>query len=486
MLGLLVCSLWYDGAVKRTLAILLAAFLVFLLAAPVVKAAPITNNPDLITQEVSFPGDDGSTFHGTVLTSSSAKSGRPGLVLVHGSGSGSSRTRLLPEAAAFAKQGFSVLIYDKRSVGYSGFKRSYSQLAGDALGAVHALRAQPGVDPAKVGLWGISEGGWVVPLAATRSDEVAFVVVVGANAIVPLQQQAWSDTSALRRHGVDGSLVNRAAPTMFRLLGDAGLFAEAHYDAASVLKQLKQPLLGIWGTNDLSTPPGENPPLFARALQEGSNTHFTFRFFEGADHAAHQTPDGGVTRLPLLAPGYAEAVGEWINATTSGQPPNADAPAPPKQAWASVSVPLLSWWESVWVQAGTLTLFLVAFAGYGLVALVRRLRRRTLRPIGGKAAGLLASTGIVVVFGSLLYLVFLFTDGAHDGAQGPVIIGRPLPWLVLQLLAIVTVVALAATIRNRWRASDPIRRGERLRLGLLIAGGIVFVPWAFYWGLLLP
>src|SRR5688572_1876980 len=160
---------------KKILLILLMSFLTFLVVAPVGKAAPITNDPDLITQEVSFPGDDGSTFHGTVLTSTTATSGRPGLVLVHGSGSGSSRTRLLPEATAFAKQGFSVLIYDKRSVGYSGFERSYSQLAGDALGAVHALRAQSGVDPTKVGLWGISEGGWVVPLAATRSDEVAFV-----------------------------------------------------------------------------------------------------------------------------------------------------------------------------------------------------------------------------------------------------------------------------------------------------------------------
>ena len=29
-------------------------------------------------------------------------------------------------------------------------------------------------------------------------------------------------------------------------------------------------------------------------------------------------------------------------------------------------------------------------------------------------------------------------------------------------------------------------KGEKVRLGLLLAGGVAFVPWALYWGLLLP
>jgi len=82
---------------------------------------------------------------------------RPGVVLVHGSGAGTPRTKLLEEATAFARQGLAVLIYDKRSAGYSGFQRSYSQLADDALGAVRTLRDLPAVDPAKVGIWGFSE-----------------------------------------------------------------------------------------------------------------------------------------------------------------------------------------------------------------------------------------------------------------------------------------------------------------------------------------
>ena len=50
---------------------------------------------------------------------------------------------MFEEATEFARQGLAVLIYDKRSVGYTWFRRSYSELADDALGAVRTLRAHP-------------------------------------------------------------------------------------------------------------------------------------------------------------------------------------------------------------------------------------------------------------------------------------------------------------------------------------------------------
>jgi len=117
----------------------------------------ITPPPDLTAKEISFQGRDGITLHGTILEPATPMTRRPGVVLVHGSGAGTPRTKLLEEATAFARQGLAVLIYDKRSAGCSGFQRSYSQLADDALGAVRTLRDLPAVDPAKVGIWGFSE-----------------------------------------------------------------------------------------------------------------------------------------------------------------------------------------------------------------------------------------------------------------------------------------------------------------------------------------
>ena len=383
----------------------------------------------------------------------------------------------------------SALIYDKRSMGYSTFQRSYSQLADDALAAVQTLRAHAGVDQKKVGIWGLSEGGWVAPLAASRSADVAFVIVVGANAISPLLQQTWAVANALHRVGVSGSLINRAEPTMFRLVANIGIFPEAYHDAVAVLQHVRQPLLGVWGSDDQSTPPRENPPLFAQALQQGGNTHYTFRFFPGASHDIHQSPDCGVTSLPELAPGYADLVGSWVQAVTSGQLPQADAPVPPQQDWLSVPVPPLSWWESAWVQLAAFLLLLAAFAGYPLVALLRRLRGRSQNAAVGAPARLLSGAGITVVLSFFVYMLFLLIGVGLSEKKivpDPVLAGRPLLWLLLQTLALVTISAEVATAVAWRRAGNSVSLGERRRLGLLLAGGVLFVLWALYWGLLLP
>lgn len=452
--------------------------------------APLTTTSSaslsgLITRDVSFPGGNNIQLYGTIIELPTAEPGRAGVVLVHGSGKGL-RTNLLGEATAFARQGLSVLIYDKRSVGYSTFQRSYSLLADDALGAVRTLRAHTGVDPTKVGIWGLSEGGWVAPLAASRSADIAFVVVVGANAIDPLRQQNWALTSTLWRGGLTGSLLEQAVPNMYRLLADMGMFAEAYYDGEAVLQKVQQPLLGIWGGHDLSTPPQENPPRFAQALEQGGNTHYTFRFFPEADHAAHQTNDGGQTRLPSLTPGYAELVGSWVDDVTSGWLPTADTAPVPHQDRLSAPMPRLLWWESAWMHLIMFVLLLTVFSIYPLVALVRRIRGSSpLAPIGSSAR-LLAAAGTVTVLGFFVYLIYLIMSPPTVAASGPVLAGRPLVWLLLQMLALVTAGALAATATFWYRRRSRVSRGEQLRLGLLLAGGVLFIPWALYWGLLLP
>ncbi|GAA4589267.1 alpha/beta hydrolase [Planotetraspora phitsanulokensis] len=463
-------------------------------AAPVSPAAAVVDAaepapavpPDLRSVEVTFSGGGGLTFHGSVLSPDDAKPGRPGVVLIHGAGTGTPRTKLMGEAVEFARRGMSVLIYDKRSVGYSLFRRSYSRLADDALGAVAALRSQPGVDPAKVGIWGLSEGGWVAPIAAARSTDVAFVVLVGANGLPPLRQQTWAVAAGLRKAGVSGSLVDRTELNLYRVIADGGMFPEPYYDPEPTIAAVSQPVLAIWGTHDLLTPAVESPPIFARALERGGNENYTFRFFPDADHAAHRTPDGGVTRLPELAPGYADLVGSWVDAVTSGRPP-ATGTAGPSPVQDSFTVPVSppAWWESAPVQLAALILFVVAFTAYPLVALVRRIRGGSRGPVT-RAARLVSAGGTAVVLGSLAYLVFLVMTGGKLAVTGPVLAGRPVIWLVLQVLAVVSVAAAVRTALAWWRARGSVPRGERVRLGLLLAGGLAFIPWALYWGLILP
>jgi dienelactone hydrolase len=415
----------------------------------VTASAPPASAAD---SDVTFQ-NGGVTLHGTVVAPPGGTK-LPGLVMVHGSGE-HRRDDYRVEAEAFARQGIATLIYDKRTEGYSQFSRSYSTLADDALAAVEALRKRPEVDPARVGVWGLSEGGWVAPLAASRSPHVSFVVTLGANGVEPSRQQAWAIENQLRRLGMDGSIVRMASSTMMRQLVGGGVFPEAHYDPVPVLKSLRQPVLGLWGAKDMLTPPGEAVRIFQDSLARS-----TLQVFPDAQHQLRRTTDG-FDKLPGYAPGYLELVGTWVH----NLPAESSADAPPPQDRPSTVVTSLAWYESTWLQLAVLLFLLLAFGFYLLFR----------RGPSAASARWLAATGLLAVVGFLVVDVLIQTTMGKG--LGPVVSGRPLPWLALQLLSLGAVAATIGTAVAWWRHRTP-------RLAVALAGGVVFLPWAVYWGLL--
>src|SRR6267142_6615271 len=82
----------------------------------------------------------------------------------------------------FTERGFAALSFDKRGVGDSGGKYEetpdFDVAAGDGLAAVQLLRGRPDIDSTRVGVWGVSQGGWLALLMAAKSPRVAFVINV--------------------------------------------------------------------------------------------------------------------------------------------------------------------------------------------------------------------------------------------------------------------------------------------------------------------
>jgi pimeloyl-ACP methyl ester carboxylesterase len=104
----------------------------------------------------------------------------PAIALVHGSGP-EDRDYVLPWARFLVRHGVAVLGYDKRGVGGSGGdwnNASFDDLAGDAIAAVQYLKTRPDIDGGRIGLLGISQAGWILPLAAVQSKEVSFLISV--------------------------------------------------------------------------------------------------------------------------------------------------------------------------------------------------------------------------------------------------------------------------------------------------------------------
>jgi len=127
----------------------------------------------------------------------------PAVVLVHGSEKDAA-TVLYDEPYRYAAHGLAVLVFDKRGTGKSGgeYGQDFDQLAGDVLAGVAWVRRQPLIDPGRIGLAGYSQGGWVAPLAASRSQgAVKFVLVEFGMAEPPAQEERWEVRNALRAKG---------------------------------------------------------------------------------------------------------------------------------------------------------------------------------------------------------------------------------------------------------------------------------------------
>ncbi|MGA5132949.1 alpha/beta hydrolase family protein [Streptomyces olivoreticuli] len=453
---------------------------------------------DPVREEVSFRSH-GLTLHATVVapatttgrgTATAAR--HPGVVLVHGSGPGP-REEYMPEAEAFARAGIAALVYDKRTVGYSQLHRDFSLLADDARAGMETLRARSDIDPAKVGLWGFSEGGWVAPLAATKAPDTAFLITIGGPGVTPLRAQTWNLGNQLRHGHVSGSIRDAVTVPAAHLLDGAGLFPAAGYDPVPVLEHVRPPVLALWGEYDTQVPPRESAQIFRQALARAGNRHVTIRFVPGAGHNGHRTKDGfdklggpfvDGKRLGALGPGYADVMTSWVRAVAAGQPPASSTASPPRQEFGSRAATTGAWYESNALQYAVLALFLVAFAGYPVIAGVRRITGHRGRPAVSRPARWLAATGTAAVVGTLTFMTSIFALGGKSVT--PFLFGRPLPWIVLQVLALAVVAATAATGRSWWRTRHEVNGTTRIRLTLLLAAGTVFVPWALYWRLLLP
>lgn len=416
--------------------------------------------------EVSFTGAGGVVLHGTVLAPEGAvTTRRPGIVLLEGAGN-RGRGYLMPEARAYARHGIVALVYDKRTVGYSLTQRDYSVLADDALAAVRLLRERADVDPARVGLWALSEGAFVSPIAA-RSSDVAFLITVGAVATTPAVQTAWAYGTYLRHAGVTGGLIGMMQHTATTATIGARLFPEAGFDPIPHWMAVRQPVLAQWGQLDRDSIPGQSSRMIRTALERGGNAHHVIRIVPSVNHNLHVTQADGYDRLPTLPADYGDAEAAWI-ADPAHAPVSSGVDLDAEPDVPVIATP--AWYDAAWAQLATLLVLFGTFLAYPL----SRRRGRQGLPVARWLAGL----GPLTLAGTLVYLLFLLITAAK--VTGPVLWGRPAAWLVLQLLAIATVGTTGTLGWMLWRRRDL----PRTRFAVLLTGGVLFVPWAMHWGLL--
>ena len=88
----------------------------------------------------------------------------------------------------FAEQGFAVYVWDKagcgKTEGVFDNQQSVQNSAEEALAAIKEIRHQKMSDSGKLGLWGISRGGWICPLIIEKDPSISFwISVSGVDAL---------------------------------------------------------------------------------------------------------------------------------------------------------------------------------------------------------------------------------------------------------------------------------------------------------------
>lgn len=302
-------------------------------------------------EEVSFSNGP-VKLSGTLLLPVAA--GRhPAVVFVHGSGpEGRFASRYLAEH--LAGNGVAALLFDKRGVGQSTGDWTHStlqDLAADAVAAVSLLRARPEVDPARVGIYGHSQGGLIAPLAAAGSSGVAFIVAGASYGGTVFEQDLHRISNSLKRselsepdqakawafyrrfidamrtgQGVDALLASGdsvKAEAWYQWLGipprEHWLWSfyppVGNFDPLPIWKQVTVPVLLLYGQNDRVIPVDTSLVRIGRALDQGGNTRWAAVILPRAAHNFTVSPEPGEPfEWRRVAPGLPDMVMSWVKA----------------------------------------------------------------------------------------------------------------------------------------------------------------------------
>ena len=358
---------------------------------------------------------------------------RPGVVFVHGAGTGRFDEAFLAQAEALASAGVVALVPDKRLDTYTTRDRSYVAMANDYLRSVDYLRELPDVDPDLVGVYGESEGAWIVPVMAADNPSVAFTVLVAAPVRPPREQVAFAVDSYLRNTEVPPDLF-QSVPRLVAMDMPGGGFEWGSFDPQPFQQRMRQPLLIVYGTGDAATPTVQGALQLIDDLTVAGNDQWTVRYYEGANH--------GIRVNGVLEPTFARDLAAWVQALPgSAEATPRVAGAEPYQRFVAGPLERLPWYADGDVLVASLVTSFLALLLGPVLWVIRRVRGRRSPVLSAGVRAPLVTMGAGAAAAALFtagYLL-LISDMAQNYWKNAFIVQGG--WLFVRALAITSVVA---------------------------------------------
>jgi len=322
-------------------------------------------------EEVSYENKrDGVKLAGA-LTLPRDKASAPAVILISGSGPQNRNEELLGHkpflvlADYLTRRGVAVLRVDDRGVGGSTGDISNStseNFAADVLAGVEFLKGRKGIDAKRIGLIGHSEGGLIAPLVASRSNDVAFIVLLagpglpgeeillaqgalilkagGASAEALARQRATQEmifailkqekdnvvAEKKMREGFDKLMAgeSEAVKTQAKQTLEAQMKMVLSpwfrhfltYDPRLALAKAPCPVLALNGENDLQVPAVENLREIEATLKAAGNRDVTVMNLPKLNHLFQTSETGAISEYAMIeetfAPVALKTIGDWI------------------------------------------------------------------------------------------------------------------------------------------------------------------------------
>jgi len=317
-------------------------------------------------EEVVFPNAKAGTSLAGTLTLPRGQGPFAAAILLAGSGpldrdeADSGHRPFLILADHLTRKGIAVLRYDKRGIGKSTGNydnATTADFASDAEAALAFLKSRKQIDARKIGIIGHSEGALIAPMLASRSSDVAWIVMLAGPATSGEQTMLLQSDLITRAGGMTDEQVAKSLEfdkqsyllvrqekdrsSLENKLGElvkasdlgpemapAFLQRQIHwtsspwfryfldYDPVPALQKTKCPVLALSGEKDLQVPPKENLPLIKKALGDGGNKDFEAVDLPGLNHLFQHCQTGLPTEARAIeetfAPEALAAISAWV------------------------------------------------------------------------------------------------------------------------------------------------------------------------------
>jgi pimeloyl-ACP methyl ester carboxylesterase len=262
----------------------------------------------------------------------------PVVLFVHGDGPNSRTSGVTypPIMERMLAAGYATFAWDKPGTGASTGEidrsRVTEQRSRIVLDAMEAIKGRPDIDARRMGLWGISQAGYVMPRVLEQTHEVAFMIAVSCAGAPGVEQGIYLLASQMKCYGYDEKgkdelvselraftlarsyeeFVRHRAPfadiPSFQALGrfgqrvDVPSREEWHpadpareyygYDPMDVIRDTGIPILAVFGERDTQVDPVQGAEAWREALAQAGNPHSRVMVFPATDHNILLTETG--------------------------------------------------------------------------------------------------------------------------------------------------------------------------------------------------